>query len=48
MTDDEDLGLDHDFLPNIEYPRFCVFRLEDGPCGWANWLHPTFNEGDTK
>lgn len=46
MTDADWLGLDHDFQPNVEYPRFCAVRTDDGPCGWGDWLHTTTPKGD--
>ena len=41
MTEADRLGLTHAFQPNPEYPRFCAVRLDDGPCGWGDWLHDT-------
>jgi hypothetical protein len=38
------LGLDHEFAPDGAHPRFCGLALEDGMCGWAEWLHPNNNE----
>lgn len=42
MTEAQRLGIAHDFLPNPnpEYARFCVVPLDDGPCGYGDWLHP--------
>jgi hypothetical protein len=40
---DDDLGLNHFFAPDGAHPRFCGFPLEDGMCGWADWLHPNNN-----
>lgn len=48
MTEAQRLGLDHDFQPNPEYPRFCGVRLGDGPCGWGDWLHDTTPEEAVK
>ena len=48
MTDIDDmtpeferLGIQHVFTPHGVHERFCGFPLEDGMCGWADWLHPT-------
>jgi hypothetical protein len=35
-----DPEIDHRFQPSPSAPRFCCVPLEDGPCGWADHLHP--------